>query len=235
MPLSPRCRTHLRSFAPQVHRGVQPAALGCGGGRMKLIVGLGNPGRIYAESRHNLGFRCVSLLAREHGIEFARRQCKSRVGFGEIGGTKVILAKPQTFMNLSGESVAPLMQYYRLASTDLLVIYDDVDLPIGKIRIREKGGPAGHNGMKSIIQHLGTQEFPRIRVGIGPAESAGGANASARNIRTPDFVLGNFSLEEKAIIAEVCPRVVEAVRVILTEGIGPAMNRYNAESPANSL
>ena len=202
---------------------------------MKLIVGLGNPGRIYAESRHNLGFRCLNLLAREHGIEFARRQCKARVGFGEIGGTRVILAKPQTYMNLSGESVAPLMRYYQIASADLLVIYDDVDLPIGKIRIREKGGPAGHNGMKSIIQHLGTQEFPRIRVGIGPGGSADGANSSQKNFRSPDFVLGNFTPEEKAIMARVCPRVVEAIRMILAEGIGPAMNHYNSESPATSL
>lgn len=202
---------------------------------MKLIVGLGNPGRIYAESRHNLGFRCINLLARESGIEFAQRRCKARVGFGEIGAERVILAKPQTYMNLSGESVAPLMQYYKLAPGDLLVVYDDVDLPIGKIRIRERGGPAGHNGMRSIIQHLGTQEFPRIRVGIAPPAGAEGNHTAEKGFRSPDFVLGNFTPEEKAIMAEVCPRVIEAIRVILTEGIGTAMNRFNnAESPANS-
>ncbi|MBM3132837.1 MAG: aminoacyl-tRNA hydrolase, partial [Chloroflexi bacterium] len=193
---------------------------------MKLIVGLGNPGRVYAESRHNLGFRCVSLFGREHGIEFTKRQSKARIGFGEVGGGKVILAKPQTYMNLSGEAVAPLMRYYQLDPADLLVIYDDVDLPLGNIRIRERGGPAGHNGMKSIIHFLGTQEFPRLRVGIGPMEPEG-VEDSSQPTRTPDYVLGNFSAEEKALVSEVCPRVAEAIHCILTEGIGVAMNRYN--------
>ncbi|MFO8101472.1 MAG: aminoacyl-tRNA hydrolase [Dehalococcoidia bacterium] len=190
---------------------------------MKLIVGLGNPGRVYSDSRHNFGFRCINRFAREHGIEFSKQRSKSRVGFGEVAGEKIVLAKPQTFMNLSGESVGPLVRYYRIDLPDLLVIYDDVDLPLGTIRIREKGGAAGHNGMKSIIQNVGSQDFPRIRVGISPpAQEGGGSN------RNPDFVLGKFTREEKRIVDQVCPRVAEAIDHVLGEGIVAAMTKYNA-------
>ncbi|MBT4511277.1 MAG: aminoacyl-tRNA hydrolase [Chloroflexi bacterium] len=194
---------------------------------MKIIVGLGNPGQVYANSRHNLGFKCINLFAKEQAIEFAKIQSKAKVGFGEIAGEKVVLAKPRTFMNLSGESVGALTRFYKIDLSDLLVIYDDVDLPVGKIRIREKGGAAGHNGIKSIIQHLGNQEFPRIRVGIGPIESddESGSNQSMRN---PDFVLGQFTPEEKAIVVDTCPRVAEAIGCVLTEGIAAAMNKYNS-------
>ncbi len=196
-------------------------------GRVKIIVGLGNPGQAYVNSRHNLGFKCVSLFAREQGIEFTKRQSKAKVGFGEIAGEKVVLAKPRTFMNLSGESVGPLARFYKIDLSDLLVIYDDVDLSVGRIRIREKGGAAGHNGMKSIIRHLGSQEFPRIRVGIGPFEYDD-KNGSNQSMRNPDYVLGQFTLEEKAIVDETCPRVAEAISCILTEGTAIAMNKYNS-------
>jgi len=122
---------------------------------LKLIVGLGNPGRAYADSRHNLGFQCLNLLAKKEGIEFAKQQSKAKIGKGEVLGHRVILAKPRTYMNLSGTSVASLMHYYKIEPADLVVIYDDVDLPLGKIRIRERGGAGGHNGIKSIIQNLG--------------------------------------------------------------------------------
>jgi len=157
-----------------------------------------------------------------------KRQAKARVGFGEVAGEKVILAKPRTFMNLSGESVAPLMRYYKVALSDLLVIYDDLDFPLGKIRIRERGGSGGHNGMESIIQHLGSQDFPRIRVGIMPLQVEG-IPAPSQKTRTPEYVLGHFTAKEKAIVAEVCPRVAEAIYCILSEGIAVAMNKYNAE------
>ncbi len=190
--------------------------------RMKLIVGLGNPGRVYSDSRHNFGFRCINLFAREHGIEFSKQRSKSRIGFGEVAGNRIILAKPQTFMNLSGESIGPLIHYYQIDLPDLLVIYDDVDLPLGTIRIREKGGAAGHNGMKSIIQNAGSQNFPRIRVGISPpTQEAGVSN------RNPDFVLGKFTSEEKRIVDTVCPRVAEAIGYVLSEGIAAAMTKYN--------
>ena len=193
---------------------------------LKLIVGLGNPGPAYADSRHNLGFQCLNLLARTQRIEFAKQKSKAKIGKGEVLGHKVILAKPRTYMNLSGTSVAPLMHYYKIEPADLVVIYDDVDLPLGRIRIRERGGPGGHNGMKSIIQNLGTQDFPRIRVGIGMREDQEIAN-SPLSSRTPQYVLGRFTAGEKPIIEEVRRRVVDALCCILTDGISAAMNQYN--------
>lgn len=191
---------------------------------MKLIVGLGNPGRHYVNSRHNIGFQCINAFAREHGIDLSKRQSKARIGVGQITGQKVILAKPGTFMNLSGESVAPLARYYDIALTDILIVYDDVDFPLGSFRIREKGGSGGHNGMKSIIGHLGSQEFPRIRVGIGKQ----GEGSKVQSDRSPEYVLGNFTRDEKPVVDKVCMRVVEAIECILSEGITTAMNRYNS-------
>ena len=196
-------------------------------GQVKLIVGLGNPGRAYADSRHNVGFQCLNIFARKQGITWARRQAKARVGTGEVAGEQVILAKPRTFMNLSGEAVAPLVRYYKIALSDLLVIYDDLDFPLGKVRIRERGGSGGHNGIKSIIEHLGSEDFPRIRVGIGPIQTDDSLG-SPQKTRTPQYVLGHFTAEEKAIVAEACLRVAEAIYCILAEGISAAMNRYNA-------
>lgn len=195
---------------------------------MKLIVGLGNPGQAYANSRHNLGFQCINLFARRQGIDFAKQQAKARIGIGEISGQKVILAKPRTFMNLSGESVAPLAHFYKIGLPDLLVIYDDVDLPLGKIRIRERGSAGGHNGMKSIIAHLGSQDFPRLRVGIG-AMQTDEPSFSPQAARTPQYVLGHFTSKEKIVIEEVCGEVSEAIYCILVDGISTAMNKYNAE------
>jgi len=193
---------------------------------LKLIVGLGNPGPAYADSRHNVGFQCLNLLAKKEGIEFAKQQSKAKIGKGEVLGHRVILAKPRTYMNLSGTSVASLMHYYKIEPADLVVIYDDVDLPLGKIRIRERGGAGGHNGIKSIIQNLGTQDFPRIRVGIGSLENLEMID-SPQPSRTPQYVLGRFTAEEKPIIEEVRRRVVDALCCILTDGIAAAMNRYN--------
>jgi PTH1 family peptidyl-tRNA hydrolase len=192
---------------------------------MKLIVGLGNPGRDYVNNRHNVGFKCIDLFAREHGISLTQRGARSKLGTGEVAGTKMVLAKPQTFMNLSGEAVSALMRRYRLSSQDILVIYDDLDLPLGKIRIREKGSSGGHNGLKSIISHLGTQDFPRIRVGIAPAE--GGDGAAAPEVDAIEHVLSDFTDAEKTVMREVYPRVAAAIEFILIEGIAAAMNKYN--------
>lgn len=197
-------------------------------GRVKLLVGLGNPGRIYADSRHNLGFRCINRFARDQGIEFKKQRLKSRVGFGTIAGEKVIVAKPQTYMNLSGESVGGLIRYYRIDLRDLLVVYDDVDLPLGTIRIREKGGAGGHKGLQSIIQHVNSQAFPRIRVGIRPPDAP-----EDLVTRTPDFVLGRFTSAEKPVVNEIGPRVSEAIECVLREGIATAMNRYNSATEIN--
>lgn len=184
---------------------------------MKLIVGLGNPGRAYAANRHNVGFQCLNFLARAHGIPFSQRRGKSRLGSGRVAGEEVVLAKPRTFMNRSGEAVAALVRRFSLPLTDLLVIYDDLDLPLGGIRLRGRGGPGGHKGMESIIAHLGSEDFPRLRVGIGsPTEG-----------EAVGYVLSDFTPDERPVIEEVRKRVAEAVRCFLAEGLEAAMNKYN--------
>jgi PTH1 family peptidyl-tRNA hydrolase len=192
---------------------------------MKLIVGLGNPGRHYVNNRHNVGFKCVDLFAREHGISLTQRRALSKLSTGEVSGTKIVLAKPQTFMNLSGEAVSALVRRYKLSSKDILVIYDDLDLPLGKIRIREKGSSGGHNGLKSIISHVGTQDFPRIRVGIAPSE--GGDSAATSEVDAIEHVLSDFTDAEKTAMREVYPRVAAAIECVLSEGLAAAMNKYN--------
>jgi len=192
---------------------------------MKLIVGLGNPGRHYVNNRHNAGFKCVDLFAREHGISLTQRGARSKLGTGEVANTRIVVAKPQTFMNLSGEAVSALARRYKLSSKDILVIYDDLDLPLGKIRIREKGSSGGHNGLKSIISRLGTQDFPRIRVGISPAE--GSDNAAAPEVDAIEHVLSDFTDAEKTVMREVYLRVAAAIECVLSEGLAAAMNKYN--------
>jgi PTH1 family peptidyl-tRNA hydrolase len=187
---------------------------------MKLIVGLGNPGRIYVNSRHNVGFKCLDFLARRHGIRLSKRRAKSKIGTGDIAGLNVVLAKPQTFVNLSGEAVAQLVRNFAIPLSDLIVIYDDLDLPLGKLRIRGRGGAGGHRGMASIIALLGSQEFPRIRVGISPGQDI-------RELKTPDYVLSDFAPEEKTIINELYVKVSDAIYCLLSEGIEAAMNRFN--------
>jgi PTH1 family peptidyl-tRNA hydrolase len=188
---------------------------------MKLIVGLGNPGRFYVNNRHNVGFRCLDYFARKQGISLNLRRARSQLGMGEVEGRKVVLAKPRTFMNLSGEAVAALMRRHRLTTKDLIVIYDDLDLPLGKIRIRERGSSGGHKGVNSIIAHLESQDFPRIRVGIAPPE--GGAEAFAERVDTVEYVLSDFAAEEKPIIREVYPEVADAIYCLITDGIAAAM------------
>ena len=188
----------------------------------KLIVGLGNPGKLYVNNRHNVGFRCIDFFARKEGIVLNQRRSRSRLGVGEVAGTRVILAKPRTFMNLSGQAVAPLLRYYQIQLQGLIVTYDDLDLPLGKIRIREHGGAGGHNGIKSIIGHLGRQDFARIRVGIAPLDMP-----ASRETRTPEYVLGDFSSEERATIRDVYPWVAAAIRCLIEEGVAAAMNKYN--------
>lgn len=190
-----------------------------------LIVGLGNPGPKYTGTRHNVGFMAVDELARRHGLLFSAKQNEAQVAHGKIEGVRVIIAKPQIYMNESGRSVGALSRFYKVPIERVLVIYDELDLPVGTIRIREKGSANGHNGIKSIIQHLGTQSFPRLRIGIDKPVVAG--------YNQIDWVLGRFTKEEQRIIEETLPRVSEAVEAILTTGMERAMNRYNTreESP----
>ena len=192
---------------------------------MKLIVGLGNPGRRYVNNRHNVGFRCLDYLARRQGITLDHRRAHSRMGIGEIEGNRVALAKPGTFMNLSGEAVYTIMRYYRLTVQDLLVIYDDLDLPLGKVRIRERGSSGGHKGVKSIIFCLGSQDFPRIRVGIASQDIAAGADS--QRVDAVDYVLSDFNAEEKPVIQQVYSEVADAVVCLIKDGIAAAMNKFN--------
>ena len=193
---------------------------------MKLIVGLGNPGRIYAHNRHNIGFMCLNHFARTQGIRFDKKQALARIGTGEIAGTKVVLARPQAYMNLSGQSVSRLRQKLNINLNDLLVIYDDLDLPLGKIRIRHGGGSGGHNGVESIITELQSQDFIRIRIGIDrPNAVEGSTEISEADIVT--YVLSNFTLSEKPAVAKVIPKVSKAILCLLSEGVTAAMNKYN--------
>ena len=191
---------------------------------MKLIVGLGNPGKTYAGNRHNVGFQCLNHFARLHSIRFDGRQCQARVGIGEVGGQKLLLARPGTFVNLSGKSVACLVRKHHILLGDLLVIYDDLDLPPGKIRLRQSGSSGGHKGMNSIILALGSEDFPRIRVGIGRPQ---GEKQSISEDAIVGYVLSNFSPQEEAIIKPVIARVAEAIDCFLTRGITAAMNKFN--------
>jgi len=193
---------------------------------MNLIVGLGNPGRGYIDNRHNIGFMCLNHFARTQGIRFDKKQSKARIGSGEVAGNKVILAKPQTYMNLSGESVSRLVKKFDISLDDLLVIHDDLDLPLGKIRIRYGGSAGGHKGIDSIIASLDSEGFPRLRVGIGRPDITESPRRTGED-EIISYVLGNFIPEEKEIVARVIPLVSEAILCLLTEDLTAAMNKYN--------
>jgi PTH1 family peptidyl-tRNA hydrolase len=191
---------------------------------MKLIVGLGNPGFLYARNRHNIGFMCVSYLAKKYKIDFDRKQGHARTGIGNIGRNKVVVARPQTYMNASGEAVKALFQRLDVNPADLIVIHDDLDLPTGKIRLRLGGSSGGHKGIDSIISHIGTPDFYRVRVGIGRPEAD---KPSVKEDTVIGYVLSDFTDEEKKIIDETIPKVTEAVAFLLMHGITAAMNKYN--------
>jgi PTH1 family peptidyl-tRNA hydrolase len=186
---------------------------------MFLIVGLGNPGDDYAQTRHNLGFMLVDKLAGETGISVKRRECQSSIGSGVIESERVKLVKPQTYMNLSGEAVGCLTSKYEIDPTrSLIVISDDLALPFGTIRLRQRGSAGGHNGLKSIIASLGTNEFMRLRIGIEPEHPLSDSKK---------FVLSEFSREEKRALDEILERSAQAVRSVIGDGIAKAMSLYN--------
>lgn len=187
---------------------------------MKLIVGLGNPGRDYAGTRHNIGFGGISRLSDEYSIALNIKEHKAVCGKGIIGGEKVILAQPQTYMNNSGESVRSFVDYYKIDPEDVIIVYDDIDLPVGQLRIRKKGSAGGHNGIKSIISHLGTNEFPRVKIGVGGKPEGGDL------VR---HVLGRFAKEDEKEMSEVLDVVVKAVTAIVNEDVESAMNQFNAK------
>jgi len=192
---------------------------------MKLIVGLGNLGVTYSHNRHNIGFMCLNRFATKHGIRFTGKQGYARVGNGVINDTKVVLARPQTMMNRSGNSISRLMSRYKISHEDLIIIHDDLDLPLGKIRIRQGGRSAGHKGIESIIEETGSTEFIRIRVGIGRPDLMG--KAAEKESEVINHVLSDFDPGENKIVAEVVNKVSQAMLCLINEGLTVTMNRYN--------
>lgn len=188
---------------------------------MYIIVGLGNPTKEYEHTRHNVGFDTIDVIADKYGIAVAEKKHKAIYGRGYIEGQKVILAKPQTYMNLSGESVRALIDYYKCdEETELIVIYDDISLEPGNLRIRKKGSAGGHNGIKNIIAHLGHDTFMRIKVGVGE---------KPKGYDLADYVLGHFSKQERQQVEEAFEQAAEAVKVMIFDGPEEAMNRFNAK------
>ncbi len=185
-----------------------------------LVVGLGNPGDGYANTRHNVGFQVASRLAKRARVEFGVKAAESRIAEGSLGGTRIAIARPQTFMNDSGKAIRKLLDRYRVEPARMIVVYDDVDLPLGKIRIREKGGPGTHNGMRSIVSAVG-EGFPRVRVGVAPADPAAEVGDLAEYVLTP------FAADERADADRAIERAAEALEVALRDGLRRAMDSFN--------
>ena len=184
-----------------------------------LLVCLGNPGKQYENTRHNIGFMAADLLSEREGVKLNKLRYRALTGEMTLGGARVLVIKPQTYMNLSGEAVKLAGGFYKVPPERVLVISDDVSLPLGKLRIRASGSAGGHNGLKNIIAHLGTDAFPRIKVGVG-------APAHPEH-EMVDWVIGNFSGEEKKVVRQALERVTEAVECVVEKGVGEAQNRYN--------
>lgn len=185
---------------------------------MYIIIGLGNPTVKYQATRHNIGWDAITRISDDYRIALDSKQHKAICGKGYIEGEKVMIAQPLTYMNLSGESVRELIEYYKVTPEEIIVIYDDISLDVGQLRIRKKGSAGGHNGIKSIIQHLGTDEFPRIKVGVGD---------KPKDWDLADYVLSRFQPEEQATIREALKDTSDACKMIITAGIDTAMNQFN--------
>ena len=193
---------------------------------MYIIVGLGNPGKQYEHTRHNVGFEVIDRLAEKHDILMTERKHRAFCGKGLISGQKVMLVKPQTFMNLSGESVKSAVDFYQIGTDELIVVYDDVSLSPGQLRIRRSGSAGGHNGIKNIIAQLGTQEFPRVKVGVGE---------KPERMDLADYVLSHFSKGEWEMMEEAFKEAADAVEVMIADGADAAMNRFNAKKNEQSI
>ena len=192
---------------------------------MYLIAGLGNPTREYEKTRHNVGFEAIDILADKAGTTVTEKKHKALYGKGYIGGQKVILAKPPTYMNLSGESIREIADFYKIEPENIIILCDDINLSEGQLRIRLKGSAGGHNGLKNIISHLGTQEFPRIRIGVGE---------KPRGMDLADYVLGRFPKEQQAVMEEAYRDAAEAACMMIEDGADAAMNHYNRKNKENS-
>ncbi|WP_020006497.1 aminoacyl-tRNA hydrolase [Salinicoccus albus] len=187
---------------------------------MKCIIGLGNPGKKYEKTRHNIGFMVIDRLSKDLGIKLDSHKFKSDYGAGYVNGERVMLVKPQTFMNLSGEGVRPLIDYYKIDAADILVLYDDLDLPVGKLRLRQKGSGGGHNGIKSLNQHLGTVNYKRIRIGI---------DRPASGEPIIGYVLAKFPKSDKAIIDKVIEITKDASAAFVIRPFQEVMTEYNGD------
>ncbi|MHB8085724.1 MAG: aminoacyl-tRNA hydrolase [Dehalococcoidia bacterium] len=192
---------------------------------MKIIVGLGNPGNKYKNNRHNIGFRCIDFITEKCTIPVNKRNCQSDTGRGVMAGEEVMLVKPRTFVNLSGEAVSCLMDKFHVDPDDLIVIHDDLDLPTGRLRLRLGGRSGGHRGIKSIIDCIGSEDFYRVRIGISRPENTSPRSTNEDDII--DYVLGNFAPVEEELIQPALDSAAEAISCIITEGMTTAMNRYN--------
>ncbi len=186
---------------------------------MKIIAGLGNPGREYENTKHNVGFMTVDVLAEKLGISIKKIKFRALCGEGFIGGEKILILKPQTYMNLSGQSIREAVDFYKADAEDLIVIYDDIDLPLGNLRIRPKGSAGTHNGMRSIVYQLQDDGFPRVRVGIG----------SDRRGDLVNYVISGFSEEDRSTMREAIIKAADAVECMVTDGINDAMSRFNTK------
>ena len=188
---------------------------------MKLIVGLGNPGTEYEKTRHNAGFLLIDRFCDKLGVKLDKNKCKAQYGVARYKGEKIIIAKPQTYMNLSGQAVSSLMHFYDIDVKDLIVCHDDLDLPVGKLRLRRQGSAGGQNGLRHIVQCLGTQKFIRIRVGTG---------GKPEGWELADWVLSRFTMDDRALVDDAIVRAADAVAAICTDGIDKAMNVYNVKA-----
>ncbi len=192
---------------------------------MFLVAGLGNPGEQYAATPHNLGFLVVDVLAARHSIRMTRKECQAVVGQGMIAGKPVMLAQPQTFMNLSGIAVKPLMQKNGVTPAELILVYDELNLPWGSLRIRPSGSAAGHNGIKDVIAKLGTQEFPRIRLGVHPGHPLNGG---------ADYLLSRFSRRQNETLEEFIGLAADATESVIAEGVEMSMTRFNGRARSST-
>lgn len=193
---------------------------------MRIIIGLGNPTDKYQATRHNIGWDAITRISDDYRIPLNQKKHKAICGTGFIEGEKVILAQPITYMNLSGESVRELVDFYKVSTEDIIVIYDDINLDVGQLRIRKKGSAGGHNGIKSIISHLGTDEFPRIRIGVGE---------KPKDWDLADYVLSRFKDEEQEAVRQALKETSDACRMIITSGMDATMNQYNKKKASNEL
>jgi PTH1 family peptidyl-tRNA hydrolase len=192
---------------------------------MFLVAGLGNPGEQYAATPHNMGFLVVDRLAARHGIRLSRKECQALIGQGNIGGETVLLAKPQTFMNLSGIAIKPLLERNEIPPSGLILVYDELDLPWGSLRVRPKGSAAGHNGVSDVIEKIGTQEFPRIRLGVHP---------SHRISSGVDYLLSRFTRQQTETLDEFVDLAADATESIIAEGVEKSMTRFNRRAQGNT-